>query len=904
MVSAPSAPDPYDVADAQGAENRSAAIASSIVNNPNQRTPFGTSVWTQAGNETYTDENGKEVTVPRWNNVVQLSPQESRKLKQQNNLQTGLLGLGNQQVDRLQRTLSKPVSMEGLPRRQGTVAMPNLNDKVSFDQYSTGFNSGGQISRDTGSINPYQTGYGSGGNIQNSVQTTPLKSTFSTGGPVDQSKQQLGSSYSNSFNAGGSIDQSRMSGPNLQSSLGTMPGINTSMANFGSLSQSFGGYGTVDQGRTTLGRMTSDIGDAGRINQGDFSARELASDYGSGGTVDNFDTTGAMGRGPGQLNAAQGYNGSYGPADGFSADRARVEEALMSRMSPDLEQDRAALESRLAAQGLQPGTAAFNTEMDRHTRQVNDARMQSIIAGGTEQSRMLGEARMAAEFGNEAQARQYMDAADQYTRNLAGQQQGFGQQLSGYGANLQAQAQREAQNAARAEFGNRASIDTTNREIAMRDQQLGAQGQQFAQNLAGAQFGNQTALDQANFGIAERQAANAAQGQAYGQALGAAEFGNNAQLQQLQANLDRRNQALQSQQQVFNQRLAGGQFANQAAMDAFGADATARNQQLAAQAQQFGQNAQRAQFGNEAALGAGNFGIAAQQATNAAQQQQFSQNALAMQAYNDAQGQAFDQSLAAGGFANAAQSQANTQNAQAAQFANNTEQLRRQYGLDRMSALNAAQGQAFDQNAQQAAFQNAAIGQNNAADLQSAQFKNQTRQQRFDNRVTEAGFQNANREAGLQERLALRNQPINEISAFMGGSQVNVPQFQSMYRQGIDPAPVGDYVYQSAQMDAANSQAAMSGLFGLGSSLMGLPFMLSDEREKKNKKPLGKTPGGSKVYEYEYKAGAQRKYGVPGGKQIGVMAGEERKRNPAAVAEFREPGAKRGLLAVDYSKVS
>lgn len=93
---------------------------------------------------------------------------------------------------------------------------------------------------------------------------------------------------------------------------------------------------------------------------------------------------------------------SYAGADDFSADRQRYEDAVRARMSPDLAKTRAATETQLIGRGLRPGTAAYNSEMDRIMRGENDASIAAILAGGDEQARMVGMARDAATFGNNA----------------------------------------------------------------------------------------------------------------------------------------------------------------------------------------------------------------------------------------------------------------------------------------------------------------------------------------------------------------------------------------------------------------------------------------------------------------------------------------------------------------------
>jgi hypothetical protein len=86
------------------------------------------------------------------------------------------------------------------------------------------------------------------------------------------------------------------------------------------------------------------------------------------------------------------------------------------------------------------------------------------------------------------------------------------------------------------------------------------------------------------------------------------------------------------------------------------------------------------------------------------------------------------------------------------------------------------------------------------------------------------GMQQANRQRGLTEMLALRNQPINEIGALMSGGQVSLPQVNGYQAPQIGAAPIGDYAYNSAalqnqqwqtqQQAAAQKQAALFGALG------------------------------------------------------------------------------------------
>jgi hypothetical protein len=67
---------------------------------------------------------------------------------------------------------------------------------------------------------------------------------------------------------------------------------------------------------------------------------------------------------------------------------------MRSRLDPQFDQDRGALEQKLANQGISIGSDAWNAEMDRFGRTRNDAYNsalnQAIAAGGAEQSRLFG----------------------------------------------------------------------------------------------------------------------------------------------------------------------------------------------------------------------------------------------------------------------------------------------------------------------------------------------------------------------------------------------------------------------------------------------------------------------------------------------------------------------------------
>lgn len=139
----------------------------------------------------------------------------------------------------------------------------------------------------------------------------------------------------------------------------------------------------------------------------------------------------------------------------------------------------------------------------------------------------------------------------------------------------------------------------------------------------------------------------------------------------------------------------------------------------------------------------------------------------------------------------------------------------------------------------------------------------------------------------VNDILTERNQPINEISALMSGSQVGQPNFTSTPQTqvaGTDYAGMVQNNY-NAQNDQYKTQLAqqnamMGGLFGLAGTLGGAgvkaaaPFIMSsDRRLKSDIERIGTTKHGLPFYEYT----------IAGERQRGVMADEVEKVMPDAV---------------------
>lgn len=77
----------------------------------------------------------------------------------------------------------------------------------------------------------------------------------------------------------------------------------------------------------------------------------------------------------------------------FSKNRDDVSNALLARYHANADPARQAQEAQLAARGMSPGSQNWGSVQDTQNRQDVDASMQAMLAGGQEQSRLLGEQR-------------------------------------------------------------------------------------------------------------------------------------------------------------------------------------------------------------------------------------------------------------------------------------------------------------------------------------------------------------------------------------------------------------------------------------------------------------------------------------------------------------------------------
>jgi hypothetical protein len=111
------------------------------------------------------------------------------------------------------------------------------------------------------------------------------------------------------------------------------------------------------------------------------------------------------------------------------------------------------------------------------------------------------------------------------------------------------------------------------------------------------------------------------------------------------------------------------------------------------------------------------------------------------------------------------------------------------------------------------------------------------------------------------EALATRNQPLNELTALLSGSQVSNPAQMSGPTPQTSVAGV-DYaglVQDQYQAKLGQHNAMLGGLFGLAGAAA--PFALSDARAKENIERVGQTDDGLPLYRYNYKGESETRFG-------------------------------------------
>ena len=713
---APAVPDYAAAATAQGAANVDTARLQGKINNPNIIGPLGSQTVTWQGDQPTVTQN--------------LTPDAQATLDAQQQVQKSLANLGQQGLGTASSVL-------------GTAFNPNLPG------IQTNIDNAGQIAQ-----TPNLSQYGQAGANINA-------------GPVAQ-----GPDLSAYGMAGANVNAQGVNyGPQVGQygmARGGPRGGQYGMAGGGPQGGQYGMAGAnVQSGAINQGPQASDFGSA----QSNVAGPQLQNQIDMSGV-------GSINQGP-QANqyglASGGLNTSNVAAMPVNAGMTG-QQAIMSRLQPQLDKSDAATQQRLINQGLVPGGEAYENAMISQNQQKNDllsqAALQGISLDTAANAQGFNQAVQAGQFGNQAIAQNFgQGQAAQQAQNAA-QNQAFGQQVQS------------------GQFGNAAQLASFGAGM----QNAGLYNSALGQNL--------------NTSLQTQQAQNAAQQQGYAQQFGLAGL---------------QNQAIG---QNFSQGQSAQQMQNQAIGQNFGQGQTANAAQNAAVGQNFNQ------------------GLSAQNAQNAASQQLYNQ-------YMGVQG---------------LQNQAVNQNQQTA--------------LAQQQAQLASQQQLFNQQIAQQGLGNQAVAQNQQTALQQQQAALAAQNQQYNQLLQGAQFGNTAQQQSLQQQLALRNQPLNEISGLMGGSQIQMPQFQGYQGANIAPAPIfagaqaqGQNAMDQYGIASSNVNAQNSGLYGLAGTA-GAMYMMSDPRLKSDVVRVGTHPLGIGIYEYN----------IFGNRQRGVMADEVETVMPEAVA--------------------
>ena len=156
-----------------------------------------------------------------------------------------------------------------------------------------------------------------------------------------------------------------------------------------------------------------------------------------------------------------------------------------------------------------------------------------------------------------------------------------------------------------------------------------------------------------------------------------------------------------------------------------------------------------------------------------------------------------------------------------AAYRNRSNQINDLYNQAALQGINldlTANQQGYNQALANAGLYNSAMGQNFGQGITAQGTQ-------FNQGLGKAQFQNTAQQQQLAQDLALRAQPINEVIGLMGGSQIQLPQFQGYQGASVAPAPTFAGAQAQGQADMsrygiqqAGNNAGMQGITSLASS--------------------------------------------------------------------------------------
>ena len=292
---------------------------------------------------------------------------------------------------------------------------------------------------------------------------------------------------------------------------------------------------------------------------------------------------------------------------------------------------------------------------------------------------------------------------------------------------------------------------------------------------------------------------------------------------------------------------------------------------------------------------------------NTAQQQAYAQAQGRGQFANAAQAAAFAQAQARGQFANTAQQQAFAQSQAQGQFTNAAQQQAYQQALGRGQFDNAARAQNLQDTLTGGNYFNAAQQNLFGQAATSAQFTNAALQQQLQEQQAQFAAQNQQRTQYLQEQYALRNQPINETTALLSGSQVQQPTFTQTPQQQIPTTDIAGLINTQFNQQFGNYQtqsALLGNIIGAAGQVGRGIASASDRTLKENVHKLGTVFAADNagdrrslpIYQFSYKDDPAST------RHIGPMAQDVERIDPGAVHTI-PAGPRAGKKAIDSSRV-
>ncbi len=132
--SPPAAPDPYQVAGAQGAINADTARLMAQLNRPTVNTPFGSQTWTNLGGDQYASN-------------IKLAPEQQQLFDQQNRISFGLGGAAEGALGNVTNTMSQPFSLNDAMDTLSSVTEPQFQrdqDALNTRLINSGFRQGSE----------------------------------------------------------------------------------------------------------------------------------------------------------------------------------------------------------------------------------------------------------------------------------------------------------------------------------------------------------------------------------------------------------------------------------------------------------------------------------------------------------------------------------------------------------------------------------------------------------------------------------------------------------------------------------------------------------------------------------------------------------------------------------------